>query len=299
MNIDRLDLNMLRVFDAVYGERNVSKAAERLDLSQASVSHCLTRLRLAFNDQLFARTSKGVEPTAKAKQLAAGVQDALMRLQRALDELDHFDPATSDRTFNLELSDFGEAVAYPLLLEATKSSAPNIRFATTRLNEDNVASALERRQIDLSIGFRHIPGANILNTLLSTEDFVLLAREDHPLLAGAELTVQGMGQAHYVVSELHAAYVMKIMGELDLNQRIQLRCSHSMCIPYVLARTDLATIVPEDLAKTFAQVGGFRIARLPIKTPSFDVRAYWHRRFEGDPGVSWLKQEILRIIARQ
>jgi DNA-binding transcriptional LysR family regulator len=152
-NIRTVDLNLLRTFHAVHATRNVSRAADRLGLSQPTVSHALRRLRELYKDPLFVRTQGGMAPTAKADSLAKAVQHALHILDVAIDETEHYDPARSERTFRLYMTDIGETVFLPPLTRALAKIAPRIRLDIFQLDEKDIRPALETGRIDLAIGY--------------------------------------------------------------------------------------------------------------------------------------------------
>lgn len=296
MNIDQLDLNLLRVFDAVYTDRNVSAVATRLGLSQPTISHGLTRLRLTFKDPLFVRARGGVQPTPRAERLAKPVRDALARLQQALHDLDSFDPATSERTFQLELSDIGQMVFLPRLVEALSVPAPGVRLAAAQLAEAELAAALESAQVDLALGYLPFVGAEVLRAHLFEEAYVLMTRAEHPLAKRKKLSREMLAESGYIMVRLHAQ-VEKIMAELNLHPRVRVRAPHFLAVPHIVARTDLAVILPERVAACFADTGAFRVMQIPIKSPSFSVDMLWHRRYAADPGNAWLRQQIAGIFA--
>src|SRR5581483_4133380 len=153
MNIGDIDLNLLQVFDAIYSAGSVTRAAERLGVSQPTVSHALQRLRELYRDPLFVRAQGGMAPTAKADHLATAVREALRVLEMALHEGEQFVPARSDRTFRLHMTDIGETIFLPKLVATVSDEAPLARIEVFQLDDKDIAPALESGRIDLALGY--------------------------------------------------------------------------------------------------------------------------------------------------
>ena len=156
MNVHDIDLNLLRVFDAVLHEKGVTPAATRLGLTQPAVSNALARLRKLFGDALFVRTPRGVDATPFARELAEPVRQALALLESALAHGPGFDPATSTRAFRFYMSDLGQVEFLPPLVERVQRGAPGVRLEAVALEVEDIADALAAGALDLAIGF--LPG---------------------------------------------------------------------------------------------------------------------------------------------
>ena len=179
MHINDVDLNLLRLFDAVYRTRNVSRAAELLELTQPAASQGLSRLRTLVKDPLFMRTAGGVQPTPRAQRLADPVRHALATLEQALGESAGFEPAQAVRTFHLHMSDIGEARFLPELMVALHERAPGVRVETRPLPREQVTEALHAGRIDFAIGF--LPTLKESQQVRLLDDrYVLLLRAGHP-----------------------------------------------------------------------------------------------------------------------
>ena len=290
MHIADLDLNLLRIFEAVHSHANVSRAAERLGLSQPAVSHGLTRLRLLLKDPLFVRTGGGMRPTPRAEQLALVVQQALHMLEQALLEAEVFDPRRSRKTFRLHMSDIGEGVFLPGLMHAVRRVAPSIRIETHQLEYTQIEAALEGGKLDLAIGY--LPGVDGTERQpLLDERYVVLLRTDHPL-AGAAATREGLRQLDYVLVRQHTQ-TARMLELLGLQDNVRLSIPHFMVIPAIIGETDLAVILPHRTALGFAKRGPFRIAEPDIGQPGFTVALHWSRRYANDPAQRWLRQLIV------
>lgn len=293
MNIQDVDLNLLRTFQAIHATGSVSAAAEQLGVAQPTVSHALRRLRALYADPLFVRTQRGMAPTARADRLARGVREALRVLDLAMQEGERYAPAASERTFRLHMSDIGEAIFLPPLLGMLEREAPRVRLEVFQLDEAEIAPALDSGRIDLALGY--IPSlTQTERRVLLHEHYVVLLRAGHPLSRrGAARSV--MGALDYVVVRSHSA-TARLLRELGLAQRIRLTLPHFMVLPRILASTDLAVVMPSRLAAVFGELGRYAVLRPRAGLPAFDVSAHWSWRFGSEPGNRWLRERIVALF---
>lgn len=297
MHINGLDLNLLRLFDAVYRSRNVSRAAQLLEMSQPAASQGLTRLRLALKDALFVRTAGGVRPTPQADRLALAVQSAIATLEQALAEADSFDPRRSTMTLRLHLSDIGEARFLPSLLAALHRQAPGVRVSSLPLAHGDIALALDSGTLDLAIGF--LPTVRATRTLpLLADRYVVLVREGHPAFARPRRRTAGLAQLRrldYVAVRSHSD-TLRILQLLQLEDRIRLTASHFLALPAVVRQTDLGVVIPLEIAQGFAAAGGYRIVEPELPLRDFTVSLHWSPRFEHDPALRWMRELIAGLF---
>jgi DNA-binding transcriptional LysR family regulator len=294
MHMDRLDLNLLQTFHAVHGARNVSRAAERLGVSQPTVSHSLSRLRALYGDPLFVRAQGGMAPTAKADRLAKAVEHALHILDLAIHEGERYDPARSERVFRLHMSDIGEVVFLPPLMRALASRAPGVRLDVYQLEDKDILSALESGRVDLALGYVPVLAGAAEKRFLLHERYVVVMRAGHPM-ARRRPSLAALKRLHYVLVRSHST-TAQALHELGLNGRIRLTTPHFMVLPGILAETDLAVIIPERLAQAFAQMGSYRVWTPQVGLPAFDVSVHWYWRSAGDPGNRWLRDLIASLF---
>jgi DNA-binding transcriptional LysR family regulator len=297
MNMERIDLNLLQTFHAVHGARNVSRAAERLGVSQPTVSHGLRRLRLLYNDPLFVRTQAGMMPTAKADRLAKAVEHALHILHVAIDEAGRYDPATSGRTFRLHMTDIGETVFLPQLMDALARRAPGVRLDVFQLDDKDIQPALETGRIDLALGYLPVLGNSVQRQFLLHEKYVVVTRAGHPLARGKP-SAAALKRLEYVLVRSHSA-TTRALQDLGLEGNIRLAIPHFMVLPRILAETDLAVIMPARLSDAFAQMGKIIVWRPNVGLPAFDVSVHWVWRFEGDPANRWLRELIASLFGER
>lgn len=293
MHINDLDLNLLRIFDAVYRQRSVSRAAETLALSQPAVSQGLARLRRAMKDALFTRAGRGVAPTANADALAHAVQQALQLVSHALQGAERFDAASERRTFRIHMSDIGESEFLPALMREVRRLAPQVRIETQQLQYAEIENALDNGRIDAALGY--LPGVeHTRQHKLFMERYVVLARADHPLLTERP-TLRSLAQLDYVVVSQHTETV-RLLDTMQLQPRIRLSTPHFMVIPAIVGQTDLAVVLPMRIATKFAQAGQFRIAQPRWGLSEFAIGVHWSYRMQNDPANQWLRQLAITLF---
>lgn len=292
--MDDLDLNLMRVFHAVYTAGNVSRAGEALGLSQPAVSHALMKLRLRFRDPLFVRKPGGVAPTAVADRLARAVQEALQTLDTAVRENELFEPSTSSRVFRLHMSDIGEVVFLPRLMQVLHAEAPNVRLEVMQLPTQEIQPALESGALDLAFGYLVEVTETKKSRLLHEAAYVVLVRAGHPL-SGKKTTAATLGQLEFALIRTHAE-TARLLHELELQDKIRLTIPHFMVVPSILTCTDLAVLLPIRVAETFRRMGGYEILQPPLESPEFDVCVHWGWRVENDPGNRWLRERVTALF---
>lgn len=301
MHIKDVDLNLLRVFDAVYRTRNVSRAADLLDLTQPAVSQGLTRLRLLIKDPLFMRAAGGVQPTPRATRLAPAVRTALGALEQALNESVQFDPLLSGKTFRIHMSDIGEGRFLPELMAHLRGCAPGVRIETQALPAAAVANALDSGQIDFAFGF--LPSVKDTQRVQLLRDrYIVLLREGHPFAAqvrrrrrSGQALLDDLQQLDFVAGRTHSD-TLRILQLLKLEDRIRLTTEHFMVLPAIVRATDLAVVMPRNIAQGFAAEGGYTLIEPPFPLRDFTVSLHWSKRFETDPGNRWLHQELAQLF---
>lgn len=291
MQLKDIDLNLLRLFDAVYRTGNVSRAAELLDLTQPAASQGLTRLRALIHDPLFMRTAGGVQPTPKAQRLAQPVRHALATLEQALGETASFDPAVSRRSFQIHMSDIGEGRFLPELMVALRERAPGVRVETRPLPREQITDALDNGRIDFAFGF--LPSVKDTQHLQLLKDrYIVLLREGHPFTRkrrSGQALLAALRELEFVAVRAHAD-TLRIVQQLKLEDRLRLVTEHFLVLPAIVHATDLAAIMPRNIARGFE--GGYAIVEPQFPQRDFSVALHWSRRFEADPGNRWLRGVI-------
>ncbi|MDO9712628.1 LysR family transcriptional regulator [Paracraurococcus lichenis] len=295
--LGNLDLNLLRVFDAVARERHVTRAAERLHLSQPAVSNALSRLRAALGDELFLRRPGGVEPTELAQSLAGPIAEALDRLQDTLAARAPFDPATAERVFAVGFSEYAEAVLAPPLLQTMAREAPGCLLAIAHADRVNWESLLESGQASLAVGVLPEPPALYTRLRLLPEAFCTLMRPGHPLATG-DLTLERFVSVPHVLHSPNGSRdgaLDAVLREAGHPRRLGAVVAHLSAVPEILQRTDMVITLSSRLASQLALVHRLVLREPPIETKHTRLSLIFHRRFEADAGHAWLRRLILAI----
>jgi len=293
--ISQLDLNLLRVFDAVARERHVTRAAQRLNLSQPAVSNALARLRTALGDELFLRRPGGVEPTALALSLATPVAEALDRLGEALSAQTPFDPAKARRVFPVALSEYAEAVLAPPVLARLSREAPGCLLAIRHADRTNAEALLERGEAVLAIAVLPEPPALYTRLRMLPEAFLTLMRPDHPLAEG-ELTMERFLSVPHLLHSPNGSRdgaIDVVLAAEGLARQLGGVVAHLSAVPRILQRTDMIITVSARLARTLAEPHGLVAREPPVAVRHTRLSLVFHRRFEADPGHAWLRRMLL------
>ena len=290
MNINTIDLNLLRVFLALYRERNVSRAATSIGLTQPAMSNALLRLRRSCDDELFVRTKEGMRPTALAERLARPVQESISLLSHAFESPFEFVPASSNRVFRLLMSDAGEIVVLPMLIGIISRHAPDVRVESMQIPHEMYASALESGSADLAIGNLNFLKSGFFQQRLFDDDYCCIARVGHPK-ANQTLSIEDYLQfQHILVSNGNAE--LQVDNELArqrLHRKIALVVTHYHTALEIVAKTDLVAVVPRSFLVDKDRVQDLV---LPLDIVRAQVRQFWHKKANQDPGNRWLREAI-------
>jgi DNA-binding transcriptional LysR family regulator len=297
MNVQGLDLNLLRVFDTVLRDRSVTMAARHLGLTQPAVSNALARLRAQFEDALFVRTAMGMDATPFARELSEPVRQALALLESALAHGPGFDPATSTRAFRFYMSDLGQIEFLPPLVERAQRVAPGVRLEAVALEVEDISDALAAGALDLAVGFLPGLGPPVRRQPLFRDPYVCLMRADHPDIDKTLTKKKFLAASHALVSYRGGHRVIEeALERAGLARKITLRVPHFTVVPMVLERSDLILILPRKVARVYERQGRFKFLPPPVPIPPADVAAHWHERFERDPGNRWLRETIAELF---
>ena len=287
----QIDVQHLRAFDSILRLASLTRAADALGLTQSALSKSLGALRAHFDDPLFVRTPRGMEPTPRAQALTSAVQQALHVFDDELRSPPRFDPAVSDRFFSLLCSDFGALYFLPHLLAHTATSAPNVKFGVMSPRRVDIAAALASGEADLTLGSYPQLGAGIYQQVLYSDDYICLVRADHPRIGETLDLERYLSERHVVVSatgHVHSEVERRILGSCDPG-RIGARVQVFMAAPFVVRATDLIATIPRRSAQGFLALGNLRVLPCPLELPQMQIRHYWHERFHHDPANRWLR----------
>jgi DNA-binding transcriptional LysR family regulator len=294
------DLNLLRVLVAVHDEGSVSAAALALRISQPAASSSLARLRQAIGDALFVRTARGMDPTPRARALVLAARDVLGRIGSAILENSAFEPQIFQGTFTFAMSDIGEMVFLPKLVEYLQQHAPHAAVRSTTLPAEQVDQGLESGTVDLAIGyFPDLKHSNFYQQRLFTHHFTCLLRDGHPI-RGKQVTLKQFLNFGHVVVKAEGRSQEIFERQLErrrIQRRIVLHTPHFMSIPVIIATSDLLATVPHALGLYLQRFRtGVRMAQPPLDIPPFPVKQHWHRKFHQDPKIRWLRTVVSELF---
>jgi DNA-binding transcriptional LysR family regulator len=299
MNISSIDLNLLLVFDALLRDRNVTVAANRIGISQPAMSNALARLRKTFGDRLFVRTVRGMEPTPYAEQLAVPLRGACELVAKALALDAGFDASTSKRSFTFYMTDIGEIVFLPALLERLARLAPGIGVKVVRIPQRNLQEAMVSGDVDLAVGSFPTLKAGFFQQRLYKDSFVCVARANHPILRKTITRKQYLEATHAIVESAgtgHQAAIEKLLAEQHANLKIGLVVPHFLSLPLIVAQTDHLITIPRRMAAAFEGSSAIRVFEPPLKFPSIDIKQHWHERVHHDAANRWMRALIAEIF---
>jgi DNA-binding transcriptional LysR family regulator len=299
MELKDIDLNLLVVFNQLLVERRVSKVAENLGLSQPAVSNALARLRKLTDDSLFLRTTRGMEPTPYAQQLAEPVTYALGLIHSAVNQRTSFDPATARRAFTIGMTDIGEIYFLPRLMEELAKLAPGVTVSTVRNTNVNLRDEMEAGQIDLAIGLLPQLKAGFFQRRLFKQRYVCMFRKGHRLDKRKVSLAEFSAADHVVVVSEGTGHgkVDELLERSGVSRRVRLTVPHFVAVGHILHHNDMVATVPERLALALA--GPFELAYVthPAALPEIAINMFWHAKFHKDPANEWLRGLVFKTHA--
>jgi len=304
MSFLTLDLNLLRVFDAVMTEQNLTRAAGHLAMTQPAVSNAIKRLRESLGDELLIRTAYGVKPTPRAESLWPSVRSALASLEAAVAP-ETFDVSAAHATFRMAMADATAAMWLPSLMRSIESEAPGINVRMVPLTTREPRPMLLRGDIDLAVGFfpgvaaqlSYETGSPIRHERLYSGKYVCVMRRDHPLAkvelnldnycAANHLLVSFSGRAHGLVDEA--------LAQLQRERRILLTVNQFFTAGRVVANSDLVTVLPRHLIAATGMTDALVHKELPFPLPAVHLDMLWHERDARSPAHKWLRSHLEKM----
>jgi DNA-binding transcriptional LysR family regulator len=299
MNLKNIDLNLLQVFYHLLAERRVSKVAATLGMTQPGVSNALKRLRILLGDELFVRTAKGMEPTPYAVQLGEPIGYALSTIFDALSEQVLFDPLTTQRKFNIGMTDIGEVYFLPLLMEALHKHAPHVSISTVRNTAVNLQDEMEAGHVDMAIGLLPQLKSGYFQRNLFRQRYVCMFRAGHALDKPG-MTVDEFKAAEHVVvvsSGTGHAIVDHAIERLGVTRKAGLTVPHFVAVGHILSASDMIATVPERYAMACLKPFGLKYVTHPLALPEVNINIFWHARFNKEPANQWLRRLIFERFA--
>lgn len=293
MNILTFDLNLLRVLDALLRERNVSRAAERLSLSQPAVSNALARLRELLNDPLLVRAGRSMQPTPRALELEIPIRSALQHIAQSLSEGQRFDPASSNQRFRIAMTDYVELICMPRLLQVLAVEAPNIQLDIQPLAPNLPTELLDKGDLDLALGRFFEVGPRFSRRHWMSETLQLTAHRDHPQLQQAPDLAQFLDLRHlWVRGGQTKGMVDNWLASMKLQRNIVYTTANYLQASHIVASTDLVCVLPTQLASHFATLLPLQLHSLPFHLEAFHLEIVSLAQREGDAALQWLVGKI-------
>jgi DNA-binding transcriptional LysR family regulator len=297
MNLRSLDLNLLVALEALLAERHVTRAANRIGLSQPAMSNALSRLRRIFRDDLLVRTALGMQPTAQAELLREPLRIVLRQIERVLEGSALFDPQRAKITLVLRLSDLLAYQILPPLLASIVGSAPGVSLDIVHLSPTETVDALERDEVHAGISMSLEHSTSIRSEALLRDRMVCVMRRGHPLGRG-RLTLDAFFYSRHLkvsMSPTDRRFVDDILRESGQTRDVAVNVPHWLLVPHLLRSTDLISVMPERFA---ASISGDLVCKaLPFASAPFEWRLYRHRRHDGSRAVDWLCQRLREVAA--
>lgn len=295
--VRRLDFMLLLVLREGVRRRKLAEVAATLGVTQTAISHSVARLRALFEDELFIRRPHGVEPTARAIELAAIAEGVIEAAGKMLADPAPFDPATQTRTLRICALDY-EVTLMSAVLQTLRREAPGVRFQFRAAGRDAAVAALERNEADLWIGFARALPATLTSAPLFEETYAVIARMGHPrILPGTPIDIDAFCAEHHVVAApggTAGGIVDQTLRTHERTRTVAVTTTGFLSALDLVARTDLIATVPSRLAEAQAENFHLIVAEPPVAPRPFGVAATWHRRADGDPAIGWLVN-LLRL----
>lgn len=293
-DIRTLDLNLLKALDALIDEGSVTRAAQRLSLTQPAVSGMLTRLRDYFDDPLFVRAQRGMVPTARAIELAAPVKQILTDISVLLKPA-AFEPMNAEMTCAIMATDYAlQAVIVPLMSEL-KKRAPGIRIAVLPVDNERLFSLLERGQVDLALVTPTTTPGDLHGRALYNEEYVCMLRADHPLTRSATLSLDSFCEQEHILVSSEGGFwgaTDEALAKMGRTRRVGMSVNSFLVLPEILRRTDMIAVVPRRLT---ARQEGLALMAPPLDVPGFTKSMAWHERNHRDPAHQWIRALCIEV----
>jgi DNA-binding transcriptional LysR family regulator len=294
-----LDLNLLRVFFAIWDLRSLTAAGERLGLTQPAISHALRRLRERFGDPLFVRVANRMLPTDAAVRLHEPLDQAFELLNRTLQSGVVFDPRVTERTFRVAMSDIAEVYLLPRLITELSRISPFIRVHIVPLVPESLVSSMRSGEVDLAIGAVSVSDKDLTGIDIVNDRYICLVRANHPI-ARSRLTRSSFSKLRFFFARTTSTvYQLAEQWLADEAARPQIAVrGHFTTAPEIVRHSDLAAIFPRMLALDLHRTKDFRLLDLPFELPPMEVKVHSHSRFANDTGIKWMCQTSAAILSK-
>ncbi|HWE53035.1 MAG TPA: LysR family transcriptional regulator [Bryobacteraceae bacterium] len=297
MHLNQIDLNLFTVFEAIHSEGSVTRAASRLNLTQPALSHSLARLRAALKDELFIRHGKKMVPTPLTRSIITDVRSALQLLELGLQE-SGFDPARSQRVFQIGMRNIVEPAILPPLMRKLETIAPEIAVHFLRMDRRDTETELTSGAVDMVVDVPMPVSHAVHQRELSSEDFIVVARADHKAIRGRLNLKAYLSQSHILVSSRRMGPALIDVELKSRGQRraVLLRCQDYFTACRVVSETNLLLTMPERYARLSNAGLDNRIYPFPMKIARFSLNLYWHESADADRENCWLRDQLCDLF---
>lgn len=296
----RYDLNLLPIFIALMEERNVTRAAERVGMTQPALSNALARLRLMLQDQLFIRERYGIQPTPVALELAPAIAEALAQLDNAVLGQQRFDPAQAERLFTIAPNGYVEFVLVPAIVARLQQVAPGIKLRLTPYGNDLVETGVVSGTTALVLGRVVDPPDNLVVQHLMDEGLACVVRADHPHV-GDTLTreqFETLKHVNIVPPGRMRAGLFQALAQQQLKRDVAISVTNFFAVAEMVAVTDYCATLPSLICRRLMHDPRFKILSAPVDLGTFPVEMAWHVRYRHDPAHRWLRGLIGEVAVR-
>jgi DNA-binding transcriptional LysR family regulator len=298
VHLSRIDLNLFVVFDAIYTEGGITRAAKRLSLTQPAISHALARLRELVGDPLFVRQGKAMIATPLARVMIDPVRQSLQGFEATLKRVDRFDPATAHKHFTVGMRDVRELTTLPALLQTITRAAPSVDISIVRAERKQLEAELAVGTLDAAIDVRLALSDDVRRQRIDTERLVVVARPRHPKIKRGLSLKTYLEQEHILVSSRRRGFGVEDyeLSRHGLKRRIRLRCQHCVAACRVVSETDLILTMAERYARIVNRLFKNRVLPFPLAAPDYDAYLYWHANADADPANRWLRKVLVEAF---
>jgi DNA-binding transcriptional LysR family regulator len=295
----RYDLNLLPIFVALMEERSVTRAAERMGMTQPALSNALARLRLMLQDQLFIRERYGIQPTPIALELAPSIAEALARLDDAVLGQQEFDPATAERLLTIAPNGYVEFVLVPAMVARLQKAAPGIKLRLTPYGNDLVETGIVSGTTALVLGRIVDPPDNLVVQHVMDEGLACVVRADHPEVGGTITRDQfeGMKHVNIVPPGRLRAGLFQALAQQQLKRDVAISVTNFFAVAEMVAVTDYCATLPALICRRLAADPRLKVLAAPVDLGTFPVQMAWHVRYRHDPAHRWLRNLIGEVAA--
>ncbi|MEJ5989126.1 LysR family transcriptional regulator [Ramlibacter sp. PS3R-8] len=297
-----IDLHLLRCFQALLAEQHVSRAARHIGIAQPSMSHALGRLRAVFDDPLFVNAHGTMVPTARARSLAARVDEVVGKAELLLASTDRFDPRTATLDFSVMAAEYVEYVMLPPLMERLRSEAPGIRLRFRNADRERAFDLMERGEVDFRLAWWAEPASTLRFKALFNDSFVCVARRGHPAVRSGSISEAAFVDADHVVvqrtrSGLSYEALELAFARRNHTRKVVLHVQDALSLCNVVSQSDLLAALPERFAKRLGPVFGLQVLAIPLSVGMARQSLYWHERTHKLASHKWVRELLTSVAA--